>query len=109
MPKSSWFAVRCHFLPSLSEGGQTALVQLLLPPQLRAALFTVSVVRAFPLGRAVPGFPRTAQQLTGIRGCWAKSSKGKKTHYPKIIMKKELMFSSGKQEAFWSPHSVTGE
>lgn len=81
VPKSSWFAVRCHFLPCLREGGQggqTALRQLLLLQQLRAALFTVSVVRAFPLGRAVPGFPHTAQQITGFRVCWAKSNKGKK-------------------------------
>lgn len=92
VPKSSWFAVRCHFLPSLSEGGQggqTALRQLLLPQQLRAALFTTSVVKAFPLGRAVPSFPCTAQQLTGIRVCWAKSSKGKITQ-PKNNNKKRV-------------------
>lgn len=36
-PKSSWFAVRCHFLLSLSgggQGGQRALWQLLLLQQL---------------------------------------------------------------------------
>lgn len=91
VPSSSWLAVRCHFLPSLSvEAGEGSCCFF------RAALFNVSVVSSGQGGARLS----TAQQLTAFGSLGPRAvRKKKKKNNPKIIIKKELMFSSGKQEA----------
>lgn len=69
------FVVGCEIsFPPISECGEGT--QPLGSCCFSGQLFSVSVVRAFPLGRAVPGSPQHTTH--SFRVSWAKSSKGKK-------------------------------
>lgn len=95
VPSSSWLAVRCHFLPSLSVEAGEGRQPLGSCCFFRAALFNVSVVSSGQGGARLS----TAQQLTAFGSLGPRAVRKKKKNNPKIIIKKELMFSSGKQEA----------